>query len=108
MENLTTEEWEPVSVINQNYITLYKLATQENMKQYYELQVWLLFTMKVATKFTSPSEISKVYIKEHCPKMFLLFSRLIVEKIASFLTYLESWWKVVLVFGHSSTGYRNS
>ena len=42
---------------------------------------------------------STVSIKERCPKMFLLFSRLIVEKIASFLTYLKSWWKVVLVFG---------
>ena len=38
-----------------------------------------------------------VSIKEHGPKMFLLFSRLIVEKIASFLTYLKSWWKVVWV-----------
>ena len=36
---------------------------------------------------------------EHGPKMFLLFSPLIDEKISSFLTYLKSWWKVVLVFG---------
>ena len=28
---------------------------------------------------------------EHGPKMFLLFSPLIDEKISSFLTYLKSW-----------------
>ena len=40
-----------------------------------------------------------VIVDESGPKIFLLFSHLIDEKIASFLTYLKSWWKVVLVFG---------
>ena len=48
-----------------------------------------------------------VSIKERGTKMFLLFSRLIVEKIASFLTYLKSWWKVVLVFGKEHANWSN-
>ena len=31
--------------------------------------------------------------------MFLLFSHLIYEKVASIVAYLKSWWNVVLVFG---------
>ena len=44
---------------------------------------------------------------EHGPKMFLLFSPLIDEKISSFLTYLKSWWKVVLVFGKEHANWSN-
>ena len=32
-----------------------------------------------------------VYLDESGPKMFLLFSHLIDEKIATFLTYLKFW-----------------
>ena len=48
-----------------------------------------------------------VSIIERETKMFLLFSHLIGEKIASFLTYLKSWWKVVLVFGKEHADWSN-
>ena len=48
-----------------------------------------------------------VYLDESRPKMFLLFSHLIDEKFASFLTYLKSWWKVVLVFGKEHANWSN-
>ena len=44
---------------------------------------------------------------EHQPKMFLLFSHLIDEKVASFLAYLKSWWNVVLVFGKEHANWSN-
>ena len=43
--------------------------------------------------------LTTVPSNERQPKMFLPFSHLIEEKIASFLTYLKSWWNLVLVFG---------
>ena len=48
---------------------------------------------------THSDRIHTVYLDESRPKIFLLFSHLIDEKSVSFLTYLKSWWKVVLVFG---------
>ena len=39
--------------------------------------------------------------------MFLLFSHLIDEKVASFLAYLKSWWNVVLVFGKEHANWSN-
>ena len=48
-----------------------------------------------------------VYLDKSGPKMFLLFSPLIDEKISSFLTYLKSWWKVVLVFGKEHADWSN-
>ena len=44
---------------------------------------------------------------ERQPKMFLPFSHLIEEKIASFLTYLKSWWNLVLVFGKKHAIWSN-
>ena len=48
-----------------------------------------------------------VCLDESRPKIFLLFSHLIDEKFASFLTYLKSWWKVVLVFGKEHADWSN-
>ena len=48
-----------------------------------------------------------VYLDESGPKMFLLFSHLIDGKIAIFLTYLKSWWKVVLDFGKELANWSN-
>ena len=39
--------------------------------------------------------------------MFLLFSHLIDEKVASFVAYLKSWWNVVLVFGKEHANWSN-
>ena len=39
--------------------------------------------------------------------MFLLFSHLIDEKVASFLASLKSWWNVVLVFGKEHANWSN-
>ena len=49
-----------------------------------------------------------VIVDEIGPKMFLLFSHLINEKIASFLTYLKSWRRVVLVFGKEHANQANN
>ena len=48
-----------------------------------------------------------VYLDESGSKMFLLFSHLIDEKFASSLTYLKSWWKVVLDFGKEHVNQSN-
>ena len=48
-----------------------------------------------------------VYLDKSGPKLFLLFSHLIDKKLASFLTYLKSWWKVVLVFGKEHANLSN-
>ena len=39
--------------------------------------------------------------------MFLLFSHLIDQKLASFLAYLKSWWNEVLVFGNEHANWSN-
>ena len=58
------------------------------------------------TGFLTPL-LSTVYLDESGPKMFLLFSHLIDEKVTSFLAYLKSLWKVVLVFGKEHANWSN-
>ena len=53
------------------------------------------------------SSYHTVLRNERRPKMFLPFSHLIDEKIASFWTYLKSWWNVVLVFGKEHANWSN-
>ena len=48
-----------------------------------------------------------VNLEKSWPKMFLLFSHLIDEKVASFLTFMKRWWKVVLVFGKEHVNWSN-
>ena len=48
-----------------------------------------------------------VSIDERRPKMYLLFSHSKNGKFAPFLTYLKSWWKVVLNFGKEHANWSN-
>ena len=48
-----------------------------------------------------------VSIDERQPKMCLLFSHSKNRKFAPFLTYLKSWWKVVLNFGKEHANWSN-
>ena len=67
----------------------------------------VLFSQSFNEKRSFIAEATTVYLDESWPKMFLLFSHLIDEKIASFLTYLKSWLKVVLVFGKEHADWSN-
>ena len=57
--------------------------------------------------FLGISWFQTVPCNERRPKMFLPFSHLINEKVASFLAFSKSWWNVVLLFGKEHANWSN-
>ena len=74
-----------------------------------EMQIGFLQNIhKFQTKmFCGYLWICTVYLDISGLNMFLLFYHLIDEKLTSFLTYLKSWWKVVLEFGKEHANQSN-